>query len=58
MADLSYDLSCLSSTAAELTGLATAFHDGGKSVAAHEGALGHRAVVDALQEFAHNWRRH
>lgn len=58
MADLSYDHSCLSSTAIELTGLATAFHDAGNVVSAHEDALGHREVVDALQEFAHNWRRH
>ncbi len=55
---LRVDLDALSSTATELRGLATEFKGASKTVDAARGAVGHERVVEALEEFADNWRRH
>lgn len=58
MADLAYDLRVLSSAADELRGLAAAFDGSSGYLASRSDALGHREVVDALEHFVGNWRRH
>ncbi len=55
---LRVDLAALRGTATELRGLAREFRDAAKKVDDARGAVGHRKVADALEEFAGNWRRH
>lgn len=55
---LRVDLDLLSSTATELRGLASEFKGASRTVDGARGAVGHDRVVDALEEFADNWRRH
>lgn len=58
MADLAYNLASLSATADELAALAADFEGSGSYVDRGSSAVGHDKVVDALDHFVDNWRRH
>lgn len=58
MTDLAYSLSGLTDLAHDLDALAKEFDGSSDTVHSHGAALGHPVVIDALEEFASNWRRH
>jgi hypothetical protein len=52
------DLDALDDTATELYDLSTEFRNATHTVDEARAAIGNARVVDAMDEFAHNWRRH
>jgi hypothetical protein len=55
---LKVDLAMLADTAGELRGLVAEFNGVSQFGDDSSGAVGHPRVIDALDEFAGNWRRH
>lgn len=55
---LKVDLGMLADTAGELRGLVSEFNGVARFGDDSSSAVGHPSVVDALDEFAGNWRRH
>jgi hypothetical protein len=55
---LKVDLAMLASTAGELRDLVSKFNGTARFGDGSSGAVAHPRVIDALDEFASNWRRH
>jgi hypothetical protein len=55
---LRVDLDELSDAAQGLDGLRREFDDASRIVDAAKGSVGHPAVLDGLDEFSDNWKRH
>jgi hypothetical protein len=55
---LKVDMGMLADTAGELRGLVSEFNGVGRFGDDSSSAVGHPSVIDALDEFAGNWKRH